>query len=68
MFLVISSKVIYEAFRSSHRNCSIKKDILRNVAKFTGKHLRQSLFFNKAAGLRSMQIYQKRDSGTSVFM
>ena len=30
----------------------LKKDVLRNFAKFTGKHLCQSLFFNKVAGLR----------------
>ena len=29
-----------------------KKGALKNVAKFTGKYLRQSLFFNKGAGLR----------------
>ena len=29
-----------------------EKGVLRNFAKFTGKHLRQSLFFNKVAGLR----------------
>ena len=28
-----------------------KKGVLRNFAKFTGKHLCQSLFFNKVAGL-----------------
>ena len=28
------------------------KGVLRNFAKFTAKHLFQSLFFNKAAGLR----------------
>ena len=28
-----------------------KKGVLRNFAKFTGKHLRQSLFFNKVADL-----------------
>ena len=33
--------------RSSHQRCSVKKDALRNVAKFTGKQLCQSLFFNK---------------------
>ena len=33
--------------RSSHRKCSIRKGVLRNWAKFTGKHLRQGLFFNK---------------------
>ena len=29
-----------------------QKVILKNVAKFTGKHLYQSFFFNKIAGLR----------------
>ena len=38
--------------RSSHWRCSVKKGVLRNFAKFTGKHLSQSLFFNKVAGLR----------------
>ena len=37
--------------RSSHQRCSMKKDVLRNFTKFTGKHLCQSLFFNKVAGL-----------------
>ena len=39
-------------FRSSKRRCFAKKGVLRNFAKFTGKHLCQSLFFNKVAGLR----------------
>ena len=30
----------------------MKKSVLRNFAKFTGKHLRQRLFFNKVAALR----------------
>ena len=34
-------------FRSSHRTCSTKKGVLRNSAQFTGKHLCQSIFFNK---------------------
>ena len=25
--------------RSSHQRCSMKKGVLRNIAKFTGKHL-----------------------------
>ena len=29
--------------RSSHRSCSIKKAVLRNFTKFTGKHLCRSL-------------------------
>ena len=32
------------------QTCSVKKVFLRNFAKFTGKHLCQSLFFNKVAG------------------
>ena len=36
-----------ENTRSSHGGCSVKKDVLRNFAKFTGKHLCQSLFLIK---------------------
>ena len=36
--------------RSSRQRCSIKKGVLRNFRKFTGKHLCQSLFFNKVSG------------------
>ena len=37
--------------RSSHWRCSVKKDVLENFTKFTRKHLYQSLFLNKVAGL-----------------
>ena len=40
-------------FRSSRPQEFCKKGVLRNFTKFTGKHLCQSLFFNKVAGLRS---------------
>ena len=30
----------------------MKKDVLKTFVKFTGKHLCQSLFFNKVAGLK----------------
>ena len=36
----------------SHRRRSVTIDDLRDFVKFTGKHLCQSLFFNKVAGLR----------------
>ena len=36
-----------------------KKGVLRNVIKFTGKHLCQSLFFNKVAGLRPAALLKK---------
>ena len=37
-----------------------KKGILRNFQKFTGKHLCQSLSFNKVAGLRFATLLKKR--------
>ena len=36
-------------WRSSHQRSSVKKGAFKNFAKFTGKHLCQSLF-NKVAG------------------
>ena len=42
--------------RGSRPEVFCKKGVLRNFAKFTGKHLCQSLFFNKVAGL-SLQLH-----------
>ena len=50
--------------RRSRPEVFCKKGVLRNFAKFTGKHLFQSLFFNKVAGLTLL----KRDSGTGAFL
>ena len=41
--------------RSSHQRCSVKKGLLGNFAKFAGKHLCQSLFFNKVTGLTAFK-------------
>ena len=46
--------------RSSHRRCSTRKGALRNFAKFTGKDLCQSLFFNKATDLRPATLFKKK--------
>ena len=46
--------------RSSDRRCSVRKDVLINFAKFTGKHLCQRLFFNKVAGPRPATLLKKR--------
>ena len=43
-------------YRSSHQRCSIKKGVLKVLAKFTGKHQCQSFFFKKVAGLRSATL------------
>ena len=38
--------------RSSRPEVFYKRGVLRNFAKFTGKHLYQNLFFSKVAGLQ----------------
>ena len=50
------AKTKYVRVRRSHRRCSVRKVVLRNFGKFTGKHLCQSLFFNKVAGLRPANL------------
>ena len=45
-------------FKSSRLEVFCKKGVIRNFAKFTGKHLCQSLFFNKVASL-DLQLYKK---------
>ena len=37
--------------RNSYQRCSIKEGFLKNFANLTGKHLWQSLFFNRVVGL-----------------
>ena len=46
-------------YRSSRPEVFYKKDVLRNFAKFTGKHLCRTLFFNKVAGLRPTTLFKK---------
>ena len=52
-------------FRSSRPKDFCKKAALRDFAKFTGKHLCQSLLIHKVAG-QGRQHYLKRDPGTDV--
>ena len=39
---------------------SARKGVLRNFAQFTGRHLCQSLIFNRVAGLRSAILLKKK--------
>ena len=53
--------------RSSHLEVFCKKGVLRNFAKFTGKNLCQSLFFNKVAGLRpQVRNFIKKETPVQV--
>ena len=61
-FYMISATDVKELnrnlFSSSHQRCSLKKGVLKDFSKFTGKHLWQGLFFNKV----------EIDPGTAVFL
>ena len=48
------------AYRNSPPDVLCKKGVLRNFAKFKGKHLSQSLLFNKVTVLRSATLFKKR--------
>ena len=45
-----NENISFYFFGNNHQRCSVRKGALRNFAKFTGKYLCQSLFFNKVAG------------------
>ena len=51
--------VIETINRSRHWRCCVKKDVLRNFTKFTGKHLYQSLFFNRPATLLKKKLWHR---------
>ena len=51
--------------RSNHPDFSVKKVFLEILQNSREKHLCQSLYFIKVAGL---QLYQNRDSGTGAFL
>ena len=52
----------------NHPGVFYKKGVLRNFAKFTGKHLCRSLFFNRVIEKREKILYWKRNSGGVFFM
>ena len=47
-------------FRNRHRRCAVRKGVLENFAKFKGKHLWQSLFCDRVAGLRPATLLKKK--------
>ena len=67
----LNASVEVERDISSRLEVLCKKGVPRNFAKFTGKHLSQSIFFNKVTGLKQVSgllFYGKRDSDTGAFL
>ena len=56
-------KLLQYIYRSSRLEVFCGKGVLRNFVKFTTKHLGQSLFFNKVAGLN----FIKKETLVHVF-
>ena len=54
---------MWTRIRSSRQEVFCKKGVLRNFVKLTGKHLCQSLFFNKVADLK----YIKKETLEQLF-
>ena len=65
LYTTKSKAVELNCSKSSHQRCSVKKGVLRNFAKFTGKYLCQSLFFNKVA--RAACNFIKKETVAQVF-
>ena len=57
-FTVVFSKFCKKS-RSCHQKCSIKKAIINNFAKFTGKHLCWSLLLLKLKAFRSATLLKE---------
>ena len=62
LFLEVEGTNQWKVIRSRSPEVFRKKDALRNFAKFTGKHLCQSLFFNTVADL-SLYFLQNASGG-----
>ena len=58
--MIVFAITIQMATRSSHQRCSVRKGVLRNFAKFTGKQLCQVFFYNKVAGPEPATLLKKR--------
>ena len=58
--MIVFAITIQMTTRSSHQRCSVRKGVLRNVAKFTVKHLCQVLFYNKVACPERATLLKKR--------
>ena len=59
IYCLMSSFGMWEWPQKQAPEMALKKDPDKNFAIFTGKHLHQSLFFSKVAGV-SLQLYQKK--------
>ena len=67
--ILVMNGIVSNNIRSSRPEVFCKKDVLKNFAKFLGKHLCQSLFFNKDATLLKtlLKTFIKKEALAQVF-
>ena len=53
------NKKLKDAYPEAATGGVMRKGVITNLAKFTGKHLCQSLFFNKVTSLRLLLLISK---------
>ena len=56
---VLYKKVMQTNSEAVGQRCSVEKSVLKNFSKFTGKHMCQSIFFNKVASLSPATLLKK---------
>ena len=68
--MIVFAITVQMKTRSSHQRCSVRKGILRNFAKFTGKHLCQVLFYNEVADPQPepATLLKKKNFGAGIFL
>ena len=66
-FSSFHSSIFVYNIRSSHQQAFHKETCSQKFAEFTGKHLSQTLFFDKVAGW-GLHLYLKKDSDPCVFL
>ena len=57
LFMPANNARVIIFYNETHYYLFQKNRVLKNFAKFTGKHLGKSLFFNKVAGLRPVTLF-----------
>ena len=58
--MIVFAITIQITTRRSHKRCYVRKRVLKNLAKFTGKHMCQVLFHNKVADPEPATLIKKR--------
>ena len=58
--MVLIKKGLLLLFKQQKQPPEAEKDVLEKFARFIGKHLCSSLFFNKVVGLRPVTLLKKK--------